>query len=45
MFQGRRTASEQGELAAYKPTAVQGTEIALGNSLVMYDELASLSRI
>ncbi len=45
MIQGRRTASEQGELAIYKPTAVQVTETALGNSLGMYDELTSLSRI
>ena len=45
MFQGRRTASEQGELATYKPTAVQVTETALGNSLGMYDELTSLNRI
>ncbi len=49
MIQGRTTANEPGELATYKgtykPTAVQVTETALGNSLGMYDELTSLSRI
>ncbi len=45
MVQGRRTASEQGELATYKPSVVQVTEAALGNSLGMYDELTSLSKI
>lgn len=40
-----RQENGQGELAIYKPTAVQVTKTALGNSLGIYGELASLSRI